>query len=348
MLSGEKDATALLLREKQQLEATVKSLQVQKEAIAKQVALESAAFKDVDLKRAEEVRRELFELREAYESKVWECADLEDSVNLLEEEIEQTTRKLDTLAKAKAQADALDSALAATAEVTQARQTQMQQLEQLKAQLVRDIQDARRMLAEENLSRAAMKDELTRKKEWQRKRLQARNGLENFLLEMDQEMHQLRRSLLQEQKARQALEANFEVEMIEMNRRLLLETQASEKWQQRLQDASRLRSQVQGDIDLMKAKLDALLEDRTKPAPPAELKALLSTIETELGAMNEILDQGLPTPEVITRQLRDHQQKFDAQAKANASQEARIAQLEKQLQELLAAGAGNAKSASKQ
>jgi hypothetical protein len=138
-------------------------------------------MQDVDLKQAEEVRRELFELREAYESKVWECADLEDSVNLLEEEIEacdcsflltclglcclsvsiilpcngrgadeclqQTTRKLDTLAKAKAQADALDSALAATAEATQARLTQMQQLEQLKSQLVRDMQDARRMLA---------------------------------------------------------------------------------------------------------------------------------------------------------------------------------------------------------
>ena len=105
------------------------------------------------------------------------------------------------------------------------------------------------------------------------KKLKARTGIEEVLLLLYSEIEQLKERVNHEIKSRVELEMLVEVEVNELNRRLLYESNAREEVKLQFDQLLRIKNSIAGDLKLICAKLQLILDRDSNYHPILNSKA---------------------------------------------------------------------------
>jgi len=257
---------------------------------------------------------------------------------VLEKDLETTKKKLEQLLKAKSATEQLEKNVGEVKDGAQAKAKERAVLEKSKTKLEDDLRDLKKKLKDQIDSRNILSDLLEKKKLWLKRKLQSRIGIEEFLLEMNADIDGLKRALQQEKVFREQFEVHLEVEMADINRRLLIDMNLVEKRHKQLEEAVRIRQAVVHDVDLLKQQF-LLLADKLSgggksdkvDSSKEEIPRLMDDIEAELSAMNDLLDVGIAGPDQINRNFHELKVALDNEVKARERAEATSKSLEQKL-----------------
>jgi chromosome segregation ATPase len=190
-------------------------------------------------------------------------------------------------------------------------------------------------------------------------KLKSRTGVEEVVLQLFQQSELVKQRLNHEIKRRAQLEILLEVEVNELNRRLLMEANAREEVRLQLEQALRIRNSIFGDLQLLKSKLELILDrcdahvelnqlkQSTAPTSSAELLDLIAMtqdIDSQLAALDELVDPAnldiLPVVDAQTKHIEklnlQTAQEISARKileEKNTALETQARQLERQLAE---------------
>jgi hypothetical protein len=229
------------------------------------------------------------------------------------------------------------------------------ELKQFRSKLHKDISSLKKKY-ETNLS------ELANSKNDQdllQMKLKSRTGIEEVVLQLFQQSEFIKQRLNHEIKRRTQLEILLEVEVNELNRRLLMEANAREEVRLQLEQALRIRNSIFGDLQLLKGKLELILDrcdahvelnnlhQSTAPTSSAELLDLIAMtqeIDSQLAALDELVDPANLDILPVTDSQTKHIEKLNLQTaqeisvrktleEKNTMLESQARQLERQLAE---------------
>ena len=132
----------------------------------------------------------------------------------------------------------------------------MENIKRLYKQLLRVIAELKHKHLEED---SCISEKLVKDKQTMMGKLKNQEGVEQVVLYLFQNVRLLQRQLLQESKRRAELEVLLDVEVNELNKLLLAESQAREDLRYQLRQAMRVKNSVMGDLTLLRGYLEIAL-----------------------------------------------------------------------------------------
>jgi len=226
-------------------------------------------------------------------------------------------------------------------------------IQKFRKHLLRKIEFLEQLISDNSSSFAR---QLMREKKALKGQLNSREGVEKIVLQIQQEIEVAKHELLCETAQRNELEMLLEVEISEVNKKILLESQARYELSRKLERAMEIKKNITGNLGLLKENLQMIIEHqeheeatvaeerRNKlgiPSLPYDIISLLDLIrgiETKVSSLGTMIDftedDCTGTPSIPTKKIEELSTKVAREIAVRKSVEERNIALESQIANL--------------